>query len=275
MKRLILIILSLAALVSCGTQKKQQTLLPSEQRGYPLISGHRGANCIAPENTMASADSCIRYGIDVMETDVTISKDSVFYILHDWKFGRTANGTGAPQERMSSYIDSLDAGSWFGPAWAGQKVPRFKDLLHKAKANGLQITIDYRDGDIAKLVELVDSEGMLKDTYWTFSKDDDVIAFRAMYPNIRTLQAYCRKVEDLDRVISTMDPDIIVAQIKIITPEFVQKCHEHRLQVLALILGLDDKTELNRKAVELGVDVVATDRPEAFRRQFDYDALGL
>ena len=31
---------------------------------YPKISGHRGANFIAPENTLASADSCIRLGID-------------------------------------------------------------------------------------------------------------------------------------------------------------------------------------------------------------------
>lgn len=31
--------------------------LPYRQRGgYPLVSGHRGANCIAPENTIASLD---------------------------------------------------------------------------------------------------------------------------------------------------------------------------------------------------------------------------
>ena len=36
------------------------------------------------------------------------------------------------------------------------------------------------------------------------------------------------------------------------------------LQVLALVLGLDDKTEENQKAVDLGVDIIATDHPEKF-----------
>lgn len=271
-KKLIILLLACVSIAACSPNGKK---LPSEVRGYPLVSGHRGANDIAPENTLASADSCIRYGIDVMETDVKVSSDSIFYILHDWKLDRTTDGEGYLYERSSSYIDSLDAGSWFGDDWQGQRVPRFQTLLRKAKDAGLQITVDYKDGDIEKLVELIEAEGMLQDTYFTFSKDEDVIAFRARYPEIRTLQAYCRNPEDLDEVLSVMDPDIVVCQIKDITPDMVRRCHEKRVQILALILGLDDKTELNRKAVELGVDVVATDRPKAFREQFDYDGKGL
>ncbi len=44
-----------------------------------LTSAHRGAATIAPENTMASVDSCIKYGVGNIERDVCISKDSVFY----------------------------------------------------------------------------------------------------------------------------------------------------------------------------------------------------
>ena len=49
-----------------------------------------------------------------------------------------------------------------------------------------------------------------------------------------------------------------------LTPQFVKKCREHNLQVLARVLGLDDKTEENQKAVDLGVDIIATDHPEKF-----------
>lgn len=274
MKKRFILLLLVCISFACSSPDDTKKL-PSELRGYPLVSGHRGANDIAPENTFASADSCIRYHIDVMETDVKISSDSVFYILHDWKLDRTTNGKGYLYERNSSYIDKLDAGSWFGDDWKGQKVPRFQSLLRKARKAGLQITVDYKDGDIGKLVELIEAEGMLQDTYFTFSKDEDVIAFRARYPEIRTLQAYCRNPEDMDEVLSLMDPDIVVCQIRKITPEMVRRCHEKRVQVLALILGLDDMTEWNRKAVELGVDVVATDRPKAFREQFDYAGKGL
>lgn len=235
---------------------------------FPQVSGHRGANDIAPENTLASADSCIRWGIEVMETDVTMSSDSVFYLLHDRDLERTTNGSGRPEEHSSAYLDSLDAGSWFGPEWEGQHMPRFQDLLRKAKTAGLDVTIDYRLGAFADLVALCQSEGMLEHTNFTFSEEADAVQFRKEFPDVHTLQAYVTDIADLDRVMELYSPDIIVNWIDNIDRKFVDTCHERGLQVLALILGLDDKTKMNRKAVRLGVDVVATDRPKAFKEQF-------
>ena len=235
---------------------------------FPQVSGHRGANDIAPENTLASADSCIRWGIEVMETDVTMSCDSIFFLLHDRELGRTTNGEGRPEEHTAAYLDSLDAGSWFGPEWAGQCMPRFQTLLRKAKDAGLDITIDYRLGEFADLVALCESEGMLEHTNFTFSDEEDAVRFRKEFPNVHTLQAYVTDINDLDRVMELYSPDIIVNWIDGIDRKFVKTCHDRGLQVLALCLGLDDKTQANRKAVRLGVDVVATDRPKAFKQQF-------
>ena len=233
-----------------------------ERHPYPAISGHRGANFIAPENTLASADSCIKLGIDVMECDVVLSKDSVFYLLHDSLLNRTTNGTGPIGQWLSKDLDTLDAGSWFGPEWKGQKLPRFSDLLEKAAGSGLEVTVDYRTGDFQDLVALIDSYGMLDHTYFTFSSEKDTKNFRAMFPDIHTLQAYVREPSDLDRVLDEIHPDIAVMWIDDITPRMVRRCHERGIKVLALILGLDDKTRQNRKAIRLGVDVIATDKPE-------------
>lgn len=260
-----------AAANACGPAAK----LPSEVRGYPLVSGHRGANCIAPENTMASLDSCIRYGVDVMELDVVMSADSVFYLLHDRTLDRTTNGTGKPGDYPAAVLDTLDAGSWFGPEWAGQKLPRFADILKKAHDGGVDITIDYRNGRYSDLVALLKSEDMLERTSFTFSRDEDVVAFRNEFPEIKKLQAYVRNLGDLDKILAEQKPDVIVCRINLLTRKFVRKCHARGLQVLALCLGLDDMTEANRKAVDLKVDIVATDRPVVFRRQFDYDGKGL
>ncbi|MCM1177594.1 MAG: glycerophosphodiester phosphodiesterase family protein [Bacteroides sp.] len=267
----LLLFVSVAGLYSCGTVAK----LPSEVRGYPLVSGHRGANCIAPENTMASLDSCIRYGVDVMELDVAMSSDSVFFLLHDWTLDRTTNGTGKPGDYPAAVLDTLDAGAWFGPEWAGQKLPRFAEILRKAHDGGVDITIDYRDGRYRDLVDLLKAEDMLERTSFTFGREEDVKAFREEFPEIKKLQAYVRNLDDFDRIMAELKPDVIVCRINLLTPEFVKKCHSKGLQVLALCLGLDDMTEANQKAVDLKVDVVATDRPVAFRRQFDYDSKGL
>lgn len=236
----------------------------------PVISGHRGANCIAPENTMASADSCIKYGIPFMETDVTISADSVFYLLHDSTLERTTGVEGSPTDYTSDFLDGLDAGAWFGDAWKGQHLLRFEDLLAKAKDNNLNVTVDYRKGDFKALVDLISKYDMLERTCFTFSEDSDCIEFRKLFPDIKTLQAYVTDINDLDRVMEAYSPNIIVNWIDKLDENFVKTCHDRGLDVLALVLGLDDKTEANRRAVELGVDVVATDRPEEFKRQFAY-----
>lgn len=238
-----------------------------EKTPYPQISGHRGANFIAPENTLASADSCIRLGVDVMECDVVLSKDSVFYILHDSLLNRTTNGSGPIREWYSKDLDTLDAGSWFGPEWAGQRIPRFADLLEKAAASDLQITVDYRTGDFQDLVDLIDAYGMLEKTYFTFSSDEDTKHFRAMFPWIHTLQAYVRDPKDVDKVLDEIHPDIAVLWIDQIDKKVVKRCHDRGVKVLALILGLDDKTAANKKAIKLGVDVIATDKPELLVRK--------
>lgn len=260
MKKILTITLAATLMIAGCGQKKTVRI--------PEVSGHRGANCIAPENTLASADSCIKYGIQWMECDVCISKDSVFYLLHDWTLDRTTNGEGRIEEWMSADIDTLDAGSWFGEQWAGQRVPRFADLLRKAHDNGLGLTIDFRSGDLQELLDLIKSEDMLERCNFTFSDEELAAEFRVLAPEVKTLQAYIRTPEDFDRVVEKLSPDIAVFWIDGLTAELVQKCRDNDMQVLALVLGLDDKTELNQKAVDLGVDVVATDRPEEFIKKY-------
>ena len=256
-----------AAFAACTGGNRTLAGLPAGLR-LPDVSGHRGANCIAPENTMASADSCIKYGIQWMECDVCISKDSVFYLLHDRTLDRTTNGEGLISDWLSADIDTLDAGSWFGEEFAGQRVPRFADLLRKAHDNGLGITVDFRCGDLHELLELIKSEDMLDRCNFTFSDEELAAEFRAIAPEVKTLQAYIRTPEDFDRVVEKLSPDIAVFWIDGLDEEMVRRCRERDIKVLALVLGLDDKTKQNRKAVELGVDVVATDRPEKFIKEY-------
>ena len=261
MKKTVFFLCATLLAASCGSRQTAPARLPE-------VSGHRGANCIAPENTLASADSCIKYGIQWMECDVCISKDSVFYLLHDWTLDRTTNGSGEIAEWMSADIDTLDAGSWFGPAWAGQRVPRFADLLRKAHDSGLGLTVDFRSGSLTELLALIKSEDMLERCNFTFSDEELAAEFRALAPEVKTLQAYIRTPEDFDRVVEKLAPDIAVFWIDNLDADMVRRCRDKGISVLALVLGLDDKTELNRKAVELGVDVVATDRPEAFIKEY-------
>lgn len=238
------------------------------QSGGPKVSAHRGAAYIAPENTLAALDSCIKYGIDYMECDVCISKDSVFYLLHDSTLDRTTNGTGVIGEWRSQDIDTLDAGSWFGEEFKGVRVPRFSEVLRRAKQHNLGITVDYRTGDFNKLLELIRAEGMLERCMFTFWNEEDTKAFRALAPEVNTLQAYVKNEEELDEVVAKIKPDVAVVRIDSLTRGLVVECRRRNLQVLALALGTDGVEAKMRKAIELGADVVATDRAELFVKKF-------
>lgn len=234
----------------------------------PKISGHRGASSVAPENTLASLDSCIKYGVDYMECDICISKDSVFYLLHDSTLDRTTNGTGLISEWLSQDIDTLDAGSWFGAEFKGVRVPRLADVLRAAKQHRVDITIDYRSGDWHKMMELIRAEGMEGRCTFTFWKDSDVIAFRAFAPEVKTLQAYVKGFSELNDVVIKMQPNIAVIRIDSLTRELVEACRERKLQVMALSLGSEYADADTRKAIDLGVDILAVDQPDQVIKKF-------
>ena len=103
-----------------------------------VIAGHRGAAGHAPENTMVSFNKAMALGADWVELDVHLSKDGQLMVMHDPTVDRTTDGTGAIADLTYSEIRKLDAGSWFGPAFAGEKVPSLAEVIREL--NG-QVTL--------------------------------------------------------------------------------------------------------------------------------------
>ena len=232
------------------------------------LSGHRGARLIAPENTLASVDSCVKYGVDLIECDVCISKDSVFYLLHDSTLDRTTNGTGDISDWLSQDIDTLDAGSWFGEGFRGICVPRLADVLRRVKQNGLGLTIDYRTGDFGRLLDLVRSEGMLDNCTFVFASEEKFKEFQAFAPEVKTLQAYIRSNADFERVVSSLKPDIAVMPLDSLTSDLVSRSRLAGIKMMALALNSDTPDEDYGKAIHLGVDILATDYPVYLAKKY-------
>ena len=121
---------------------------------------HKGANEYAPENTMASTQLCIDWGMDYVEIDVNASQDGVLYLLHGPDVDRTTNGHGLLQEMHSEEIDRLDAGSWFHPRFAGERVPRLEPFLRWVKGK-IKVFFDVKAGvDLQSVVDLVYDVGL-------------------------------------------------------------------------------------------------------------------
>lgn len=111
----------------------------------PLIVGHRGLLHHAPENTLANFRGCLELRIG-FEFDVERTKDGHLVCIHDSTVDRTTNGTGRVSDLTLAQIRELDAGSWFDPKFAGEKVPTIDEVL--------KLVAEYRQHDVLIAVDL-------------------------------------------------------------------------------------------------------------------------
>ncbi len=95
----------------------------------PVVIGHRGAAAHAPENTLASIRSAAALGVSWVEFDVKLTADGRCIVFHDDALDRTTDGRGAVSAATHDEINRLDAGAWFAPAFAGERVPSLAAAL--------------------------------------------------------------------------------------------------------------------------------------------------
>ena len=107
----------------------QKSRLGKERTDTVKIIGHRGAAGYAPENTLASMKTAYEQGCDGIEFDVQLTKDHEVVVIHDWTVDRTTNGSGEVKDLTLKEIRKLDAGSWFGPDFTGERVPTLEEVF--------------------------------------------------------------------------------------------------------------------------------------------------
>jgi len=99
------------------------------RRGRILNIAHRGSETRAPENTLAAFRLAIYEGADGVELDVQPTRDGHLVALHDLRVDRTTDGRGKVFCKTLAQVKQLDAGSWFSPQYAGERVPTLDDVF--------------------------------------------------------------------------------------------------------------------------------------------------
>ena len=121
-----------------------QWLLRERRPGSVERAAHRGGAASAPENTLAAFRAAARAGVRSWELDVQRTRDGALVVFHDETLDRTSTGHGPL--RSASYADlrKLDAGSWFGPAWAGEPIPTLAEVVDLAQAERARLLIELK-----------------------------------------------------------------------------------------------------------------------------------
>jgi glycerophosphoryl diester phosphodiesterase len=233
--------------------------------GAPLrVWAHRGGSSAAPENTAASDEVARRARAEWIENDVQPTKDGVPVILHDTTVDRTTDGTGAVRSLTADQVAGLDAGSWFAPAYAGQRVPTLAAQLDGLKTRGgnllLEVKGEHTRASVERIAQEIHSRGMSSRVFVQSFEPQHLRWMRELAPELPL--GLLRSTLDPDPVaiakdleLSAYNPSDAAFQTR---PGIVAELHAAGVAVN--VWTVDDATRWN--ALEkAGVDGIITNRP--------------
>lgn len=215
---------------------------------------HRGGEAYAPENTMAAFKLTLEYAIGWIETDVRRTKDNQLVLLHDELVDRTTDGSGSVHDFSLDELRNLDAGSWFGPEFAGERIPTLEELFGLC-GDRVHYLLEIKDPGLIeeKLAESIEESGLL-----------DNIFVIGMNPGaLEMVRDICSEIwvgftcpqatpADIDRALSMGAHHIIVRNQRL-TPEFTNSCRERGLQVLSTTVRTEEELERAVRCNVLGM----------------------
>lgn len=110
----------------------------------PPVIGHRGAAAYAPENTLAGIRAAQALGCRWVEFDVRLTADGTLVLCHDDRLERTTDGRGSIARLDLAAIRRSDAGGWFAPQFAGERVPTLDEAILLCSQLGLGANIEIK-----------------------------------------------------------------------------------------------------------------------------------
>lgn len=166
----------LTALLLCASL----VLVPVARAGaasvgdYTVIA-HRGGwiqGSNITENSLRAVARAARHGATAVETDVRMTRDRYFLIMHNTSLGATTNGRGMVDLRTRRYINRHVRLN------DGERVPYLATFLRRARRFGLNALVEikpdrrgrYRLSDMRRLMAVVAAQGMTdRVTFLSFS----------------------------------------------------------------------------------------------------------
>lgn len=260
------------------------------------LQAHQGGCGLWPCNTVEAFINAVKLGVNTLELDCVISKDSMVVVSHDQFMNSimiTPEGRPVPAAEQQHYnifkmpYDSIrryDAGSGNNPEFPGQqKIRTFKPLLSEVfdrveeyiKNNGLQkvqynIEIKSLKGDnvyhptpdvFTDLVVKVIRDKKLEERVMIQSFDVRALQhLHTRYPQMRVSYLVSNK-SDLQKNLERLgfEPDVYSPEYKMLDPGSVKEIRKTRMKLIPWTV---DKEEDINRIINMGVDGIITNYPD-------------
>lgn len=228
------------------------------------VGGHRGASAVAPENTYAAFEAAITEGALYTETDIRATSDGALVLVHDPTVDRTTDGRGAVASLTLSELGELEAGSWFGPEFRGQRVPEFPAFLRWVE--------DHAPFGAALEVKAKGIGGRVAEAAWASPARDVFCIYAFDAEEIRAAKAVAPDLTCVLLLHLTDAPAAVISRIEACGADGADvpwQWNAHGLvremQDRGLLVGggSSDGGDAAGPLLDLGVDIIDTDGPAA------------
>jgi glycerophosphoryl diester phosphodiesterase len=234
---------------------------------FPVAVAHRGANRVAPENTLPAYEAAIALGCDYVEIDVRATRDGALVLVHDRTVDRTTDGAGAVAELDFAAIRGLDAGGKFGGAFRGTRVPTMAeavDLCH----DRIRLYIDLKAAPVEAVLAELRRFDLLEEVV-VYAGTETHRELRRVAPNVAIMPGPGRALEaaeTLPALARELHPEIVDSHVRCWSAERVAQAHALGMRVYVDVMGESDNEDGMRAALAMGVDGIQADHVEVLMR---------
>jgi glycerophosphoryl diester phosphodiesterase len=227
----------------------------------PLVIAHRGASAYRPENTAPAYELAITQLADMIEVDLHRTRDGVVVIAHDEDLSGLG-GSGEIADATAEQVRGLDAGD-------GERVPLLDEMLD-AFGKRIPFNLELKRatrGPYAGLAEVawqaLSERGLAGQTLFSSFYDPDLQRLREIAPQARVGLLISRRYPQraLERARS-LGAEALHPEVAVVDAELVRSAHGEGLAVYVFTV---DRSEEMARLLDLGVDGLFTNRPDALR----------
>ncbi len=238
------------------------------------VISHRGANRVAPQNTIPAFEKSLEIGCDGFETDIHLTADGYPVICHNYTIDETSNGSGNVKDKTLAELRTYDFGSYYDKKFEGTTLPTLEEFLAVSKKGDIEImNIEIKpplDGNyeiVAKTIDAVKEYGLF-DRLLISSFDPKVLVeCKKVDPKCKTgfLYAPNRKEYYLHmlfgyvKVAKEIKADYLHPHYLAVNKRYVRRLHNNGVKVNVWTVN---KPETAMKLIKWGVDGLITDLPD-------------
>lgn len=228
-----------------------------------FVIGHRGASGHAPENTLAAFRKAVALGATFIETDLQLSRDAHFVAIHDDTVNRTTNGRGPVHDLTLAELRQLDAGSWFGSQFSGERVPTLEEILEFSKKSDVVFYLELKPsgawgGEHALIGALRDSGEVARAVVICFDPSL-VLNVHKIEPTVMTGLLYDGQLDKPIEKALEIGARQLVVRGDLVTPALLAQARKKDLQVVCWTVNHPAHM---RMLIEAGVAGIMSDYPD-------------